>query len=216
MALVIYDMDDTLLNADASSLWIEYLVEQGIADGDEILRQEEHFMQQYHQGTLDVSDYVVMQLKPCIGMTLEQLQPHIDAYIEEKIRPMVREDACTNIANHQAQGDRCMVISASTTFLVAPIAKALGIKDAIGIDIQLDDDRIVGTVEGVPSYREGKVTRLEAWLEQEKEEMHNSWFYSDSHNDLPLLEIVTNPVAVNADDKLVQLATEKGWQQVVW
>ncbi len=216
MALVIYDMDETLLNADASTLWIEYLVEQGMADAQEMFAQEQRLMEQYRQGNLDINEYVAMQLKPNVGMTLEELQPHIGRYIDQKIRPVVRADARSNIAEHQANGDRCLVISASTTFLVAPIAKEVGIDDAIGIDIHLEDGRIVGTVKGVPSYRKGKVTRLEQWLQQESEQMSGSWFYTDSHNDLPLLEQVCNPVAVNADDKLVRLAQEKGWQQVLW
>ena len=216
MALVIYDMDETLLNADASTLWIEYLVEQGMADAQEMFAQEQRLMEQYRQGNLDVHDYVAMQLKPNVGMTLEELQPHIERYIDQKIRPVIRDDARSNIAEHKAQGARCLVISASTTFLVAPIAKEVGIDDVIGIDIHLEDERIVGTVKGVPSYREGKVTRLRKWLQQESEQMSGSWFYTDSHNDLPLLEQVCNPVAVNADDKLVRLAEENGWQQVLW
>ena len=216
MALVIYDMDETLLNADASTLWIEYLVEQGMADAQEMFAQEQRLMEQYRQGNLDINEYVAMQLKPNVGMTLEELQPHIERYIDQKIRPVVRADARSNIAEHQAEGDRCLVISASTTFLVTPIAKEVGIDDAIGIDIHLEDERIVGTVKGVPSYREGKVTRLEQWLQKESEQMSGSWFYTDSHNDLPLLEQVCNPVAVNADDKLVCLAQERGWQQVLW
>ncbi|MBB1489183.1 HAD family hydrolase [Oceanospirillum sediminis] len=216
MALVIYDMDETLLDADCSTLWIEYLIEQGMADRDEILQKEKQLMQDYYQGNLKVEDYVTMQLKPTIGLSFEELEPHLERYVAEKIRPVIRQQARTNIARHKEQGDRCLIISASTEFLIQPIARELGIEDIIGIEIEIEQGRITGNISGIPSYQEGKVTRLEKWLSLNTENMNNSWFYSDSHNDRPLLEKVTNPVAVNADEKLSRLATANGWLQVCW
>ena len=130
--------------------------------------------------------------------------------------PHVRPAAQDNIREHQAKGDRCLVISASTAFLVKPIANRLGIDDAIGVEIELDNGIITGRPDGVISYQEGKITRLQEWLEREQEALADSWFYSDSRNDLPLLELVCNPVAVSADPHLRAVARERNWRQVEW
>lgn len=216
MALVIYDLDDTLLNEDASRLWLQFIGDRGHACRETLLQEEARLDALYKQGKLDMCDYLLMQLGPHIGQKLDTVCAEIDSFISEYVMPHVRPAALENIREHQAKGDRCLVISASTAFLVKPIAKRLGINDAIGVEIELDNGMITGRPDGVISYQGGKVTRLEEWLQKEQEALNDSWFYSDSRNDLPLLELVCNPVAVSADQHLRAVARERNWRQVDW
>lgn len=215
MALVIYDLDDTLLNEDCSRLWLRFLMDQGLADAD-ILQEEARLDEDYRRGELDMNDYLRMQLGPHIGASIQQATAEIDLFIERYVAPHVRPSALDNIRQHQQKGDRCLVVSASARFLVAPIAKYLGIEDAIGVEIELENQIITGNADGVICYQEGKVTRLNEWLEKTGESMDGSWFYSDSHNDLPLLNQVCNPVAVSPDEKLRAVANDKGWSIYEW
>lgn len=215
MALVIYDLDDTLLNEDCSRLWLRFLMDQGLADAD-ILQQEARLDEDYRRGTLDMNDYLLMQLGPHIGSSLQQATTEVDLFIRQYIEPHIRPSALENIRQHQANGDRCLVVSASVRFLVAPIANYLGIEDAIGVEIELDNEIITGKADGVICYQEGKVIRLNEWLEINGESLEGSWFYSDSHNDLPLLNKVCNPVAVSPDEKLRAVANDNGWSIYEW
>ncbi|UTW13666.1 HAD family hydrolase [Marinobacterium rhizophilum] len=216
MALALYDLDETLINGDCSNLWIRYLSDRYIEDPAPWQAQEHALMQDYYRGELDIHRYVEMQLQHHIGVPLASLDADLERYLECHIRALLRPGAIQSIRDHQAAGDRCVVISASTRFLVEPIARLLGISDVIAIEIELDDDRITGRTQGIPTYREGKVTRLQQWLDTQGESLQGSWFYSDSHNDLPLLEKVDNPVAVSADARLNAIAAERGWQQRNW
>ncbi|ANG62631.1 hypothetical protein A8C75_09140 [Marinobacterium aestuarii] len=216
MALALYDLDDTLLNGDCSSLWISYMSDQYITDPAPWRAQEQALMVDYQRGELDIHRYVEMQLQHHIGVPLAALDADLERYVEQHIRPRLRPGAIESILEHRAAGDRCVVISASTRFLVEPVARLLGITDVLAIEIELEGGCITGRTQGTPTYREGKVIRLQQWLEAERESLQGSWFYSDSHNDLPLLEKVDNPVAVSADAQLNAIAAERGWQQRNW
>ncbi len=215
MAVIVYDLDHTLIDEDCSQLWIKYLTKNNIV-GEDFIAEADKQHQQYLQSTLDMNDYLTLILKPHIGQTISEASTDIDQFIADYVVPHIRPDAVANIRQHQQAGDRCVVISASVEFLVAPIARHLGIEDAIGVRIELDQERITGKGNGVICYQDGKVFYFREWLEQQNENSADSWFYSDSHNDLPLLEVVDNPVAVSADPILVNIATERGWQVVNW
>ena len=215
MALVIYDLDETLITADCSSLWIRYMVEKGIAP-KRLLAEEARLGDLYARGRLDIDEQVALLLSPHLGMTLAQLAPRVEAFVAERVLPHVSTEARANIRAHRAAGDRCMVISASVAFLVRPIAARLGIADAIGIDVETGENGITGRISGTPSFRGGKVVRLMEWVRNAAVDLEGSWFYSDSHNDLALLERVTNPVVINGDPALSKVATARGWPRHRW
>ncbi len=216
MSLALYDLDETLIDGDCSSLWIRYLSDRCLPGTDSIMEQERALMEDYYRGELDMHRYIEMQLRPHVGMSPDALEAGLGRYIEQHIRPLLRPDALESIRAHRAAGDRCVVISASARFLVEAVARLMDIDDVIAIEIELAEGRITGRASGTLSYREGKVTRLQQWLEAERETLAGSWFYSDSHNDLPLLEQVDHPVAVSADRHLRAIAAERGWQQREW
>lgn len=215
MAVIVYDLDHTLIDHDCSQLWLQYLTETGIA-GPETIAEAERQHRQYLNAELDMHDYLALVLGCHKGKTVAETTAGIELFIEQYVVPHIRSEAVANIRQHQAEGDRCVVISASVEFLVAPIARYLGIEDAIGVKIDLQDGLITGTGSGVICYQEGKVFYFREWLEQNNESAAGSWFYSDSHNDTPLLEVVDNPVAVTPDEKLLTLSQQRGWQVVHW
>lgn len=215
MPLAIYDLDETLINADCSLLWLQFLTDRGLTD-PAIMDDARELDRRYHQGLLDMHDYVALQLRPHIGQTPAEATREVDLFIRDYVQPRIRPSAVENIRRHKARGDRCLVISASIDFLVAPVAAHLGIEDAIGVRIELENDRITGRADGPICFQAGKVLHLKHWLEQEGEHTEGSWFYSDSHNDLPLLEQVDNPVGVSPDPHLAEVCTQRGWAKVNW
>ncbi len=215
MPLAIYDLDETLINADCSLLWLQFMIDRGQA-APSIMDDAKHLDRLYHQGLLDMHDYVALQLRPHLGQTLAEATQEVDLFIREYVQPLIRPSAVENIRRHKARGDRCLVISASIDFLVEPIAAHLGIDDAIGVRIELENDRITGRADGPICYQEGKVLHLNRWLEQQGESTEGSWFYSDSHNDLPLLEQVDFPVGVSPDQRLAEVCKQRGWAIVNW
>lgn len=215
MALALFDLDETLIAGDSSGLWMTYLVEQGIASED-IMEREAKLMDQYYAGTLDMHEYIRHCLHPIINQTEQEVASNVARFIEEQIRPIIYPEALACLAWHKEQGNTPVVISATGEFLVAPIAKALGVGHAIAILVETADGKYTGESIGTLSYREGKVTRLHDWMQEHGASMNGSYFYSDSRNDLPLLRLVDNPVATNPDDTLLQEAQEKGWSIENW
>lgn len=215
MAIIVYDLDHTLIDADCSELWLQYLIDTGQA-GTQLIEEAERQRQQYMNGTLDMQDYLKMILKTHIGQTPDEATAGIDDFIRDYVVPAIRTDALANIQQHQASGDRCVVISASVDFLVKPIAKFLGIEDAIGVQIETRAGLITGAGHEVICYQEGKVFFYTQWLREQNESAAGSWFYSDSHNDLPLLEHVDNPVAVTPDPQLLAVSDARNWQVMHW
>lgn len=217
MALAIFDLDETLVNGDCSSRWMQFMVERGLADSEAILAEEARLMEDYYRGELDMHAYMAMMLRPLIGMSRTDLDALVAQYVDQCIRPHMREAALALIAEIHQRGDQPLVISASPEFIVAPVARAMGIEQVLGVDIALDEQgRITGEIDGVMTYQQGKVVRLVDWLGQNDASLEGSAFYSDSHNDLPLLEAVEFPVAVTPDSQLNQLALERGWPVLQW
>ncbi|AQU81845.1 MULTISPECIES: HAD family hydrolase [unclassified Halomonas] len=212
MSLAIFDLDNTLLSIDSDHAWGEFLLEQGAVDPIAYREANERFMADYNAGTLDMAAFLEVALKPLADNTPEQLTAWHQQFMVSKIEPNILPKAEELLARHRTKGDTLLIITATNRFITAPIAERLGVDDLIAVEPEILDGRYTGRVSGVPSYREGKVTRLKQWLEDQDLTMDGAWFYSDSHNDLPLLEQVEHPVAVDPDDTLRQIAEERNWR----
>lgn len=212
MGLAMFDLDNTLLAGDSDYLWGQFLVEQGIINGKHYEQANYAFYQQYQAGTLDIYEFLAFQLAPFGKHIPSQLESWRSQYLEEKIRPIILPKAQELLTSHRSQGHTLLIITATNHFITKPIAEMLQVENLIATEPEIRDGRYTGRVSGLPSYREGKVIRLKAWLEERALTLEGvSWFYSDSHNDIPLLEQVTHPVAVDPDDKLDAHARANGW-----
>ena len=212
MSLTIFDLDNTLLAGDSDYLWGQFLSEQGIVDGDEYEKKNLEFYHQYEAGTLDIYEFLRFSLKPLTEHTTEQLHAWHEQFMQEKIRPIMQQKAMDLIQQHREQGQTLMIITATNSFVTRPIADALGIENLLATEPEFIDGRYTGNVSGIPCFKDGKVKRLNQWLIEQHESLQNSWFYSDSHNDIPLLEEVTFPVATDPDETLRQHALQHGWK----
>lgn len=211
MTLAIFDLDGTLISGDSDHQWGQFLVERNIVDVEVYRAKNDYFYQQYLAGTLDIKEYLNFSLAPLTQFSqLELMQLH-DEFMRVKISPLLQEKAIDLIAEHKAKGHFTMIITATNEFVTAPIAQLLGVEYLIAPIPEKIDNQYTGKVVGVPSFQEGKVIRLNAWLEETGRNLEGSYFYSDSHNDLPLLELVDNPIVVDADETLTKVAQEKGW-----
>ena len=216
MALVIFDLDETLIHGDCSTLWTEEMVKIGWADGDSFISHEQELMRQYASGTLAMEDYMAFTLSPLVGRTPEEVAHVVEPFVEDVIEPIFYSDASRCLARHREAGDRLLVISASAHFLVSAIAERFGIGEVLAIDLEQQQGFYTGRTEGVLTYREGKVTRLHAWLSEQGESLAGAAFYSDSRNDLPLLQLVEKPFTVNPDPVLRAHAEQAGLPILNW
>nr|WP_269061835.1 HAD family hydrolase [Halomonas sp. Ps84H-12] len=210
--MAIFDLDNTLLSIDSDHAWGEFLVEQGAVDPVAYREANERFLADYNAGTLDMAAFLEMALKPLAENTPEQLAAWHQQFMASKIEPHILPKAEELLARHRTKGDTLLIITATNRFITGPIAERLGVDNLIAVEPEMVNGRYTGRVDGVPSYREGKVIRLQAWLEAQDITMDGAWFYSDSHNDLPLLEKVDHPVAVDPDDTLRKVAEERNWR----
>lgn len=216
MDLALFDLDETLICEDSTGLWLRWLISQGFAPPS-LLAREEALMAQYHQGTLSISDYMALTLSPLEGLHTVTVAGWIRRFIQRDILPRVYPAASERPGWHQQRGDRIVVISASGEHLVKPIARLLGADDALAIGVEIIDNRYSGNTHGVMSYREGKVARLQHWInEQAPFAFEHSWAYSDSLNNLPLLEYVSHAAVINPGDELRQLAQQRNWSICHW
>ncbi len=214
MNLALFDLDNTLLTSDSDFEWAQFLIEKKALDRELHEAKNMEFLEQYKAGILDIHEFLDFQLKPLSRHSRRQLDSWHDEFMQQKILPVIAPGARELIAQHKSNGDLCIIITATNSFVTAPIANVLGIEHLIATEPEQKDGEFTGQVAGVPCFREGKITRLESWLDS-----HNltwlsflqSWFYSDSLNDLPLLGKVTNPVAVDPDATLKHHAEENGW-----
>ncbi len=211
MALAIFDLDNTLIGGDSDHLWGEFLVRHGHVDADFYRSENDRFYQQYQQGTLDIHEWLTFQFKPLADHSMETLRAWHQQFMHEEIEPIWLPKAVELVRSHRDKGDTLLIITATNRFITEPIADKLGIPQLIATEPERINGRYSGAVAGLPSYQEGKITRLNQWLEQQLISMEGSTFYSDSHNDLPLLEHVDHPVAVDPDETLRETATKRGW-----
>jgi HAD superfamily hydrolase (TIGR01490 family) len=211
LALAIFDLDNTLLSGDSDYLWGVFLGEQGIVDADYYEKENERFYQEYKDGLLDIMEFLQFSLKPLSEHPVRDLNNWREQFIDEKIRPLVSNKSLELVEKHRGQGDTLMIITATNAFVTSPIAELYDIPHLIATDPEMIDDRYTGRVAGEPSFQHGKVKRLDHWLAGNNETLAGSWFYSDSHNDIPLLELVDHPVAVDPDEKLSDHARNNQW-----
>ena len=214
MALAIFDLDNTLIGGDSDYLWAEFLVEHHIVDGEDYQKTNQEFYDQYLAGTMDIFAFLAFQLKPLADNSMTDLHHWRDRYLSEKIDPIILPAAQALIAHHQKQGDTLLIITATNSFITAPIAKKIGIKNLIATEPEIINGEYTGNVAGTPSYKQGKVERLNEWLTEQHHTLKGSYFYSDSHNDLPLLNLVDNPVAVDPDPQLQAVAQQQQWKMI--
>lgn len=212
MPLAIFDLDNTLLAGDSDHAWGEFLVEEGIVDAEEYRLANDRFYQEYLNGELDIRHYLGFALQPLARNRMDDLLVWRERFMEKKVQPMMLASASALLDSHRAQGHTLMIITATNRFVTEPIAEALGIEHLIATDPELINGQFTGEVAGTPSFQDGKVTRLDDWLEAHRKTLDGAWFYSDSHNDLPLLQKVDNPVAVDPDPRLEKFARDQGWK----
>lgn len=211
MSLAIFDLDNTLIADDSDYLWGQFLVDRGIVDASEYEVANAKFYDDYKQGCLDIVEFLNFSLRPLSEHEPDRLYRWREQFVEEIIRPLMLKPAQDLINKHKAKGDTLMVITATNRFVTEPIVKLYGIENLLATTPEFIDGRYTGNFTGTPCFQSGKVTLLEDWLKASNETLDDSWFYSDSHNDLPLLSRVDNPVAVDPDDKLKAHAEHSHW-----
>ena len=216
MALRIFDLDETLVRCDSSSLFCEYLVERGLVEDAAYLAKERQLTEQYSNQQLKIDDYIKFQLAPLTNLSTAEIAELAADFVLTKMRQCIYPQGRELLQQLSIQGYRILIISATAEFIVKAVATELGVDDVIAIDLEEKDSRYIGSIQGVPSYREGKVIRLKQWLVEQKLSLKHAHFYSDSMNDLPLLELVDTPVATNPDAGLKKIATQRNWRSLDW
>ena len=211
MSLTIFDLDNTLISDDSDHLWGEFLVEKKLVNGDEYATANTQFYNDYCQGKLDIDGYLRFALSFLADHPIEKLHQWREQFVDEKIRPLVLPAAQKLVEKHRNNGDTLMVITATNRFVTEPIVKLFGIPTMLATEPEFIDGRYTGKYVDEPCYQEGKVSRLTNWLANSNSNLSNSTFYSDSHNDIPLLKKVTHPVAVDPDEQLKNHAIEHNW-----
>ncbi|MEN9756063.1 MAG: hypothetical protein RL755_250 [Pseudomonadota bacterium] len=212
MTLAIFDLDNTLIADDSDYLWGKFLVDQGIVDRLVYDKINAQFYEDYQNGTLDMIAFLRFALAPLAAHSIEQLNSWRQEFINTIIKPLLLDKAKALVEKHRAQGDTLLVITATNSFITAPIVALYGIANLIATTPESIDGKYTGNVTGIPCFQEGKVTRLNEWLTLNNERLEGSYFYSDSHNDLPLLKLVDHPVAVDPDEKLHDFAIAQKWE----
>lgn len=215
MNLALFDLDNTLLSGDSDFEWAQFLIGKGIVDREVQEAKNIEFYEQYKAGTLDIHEFLAFQLAPLTRHPREELDAWHREYMARHIRPIIGEAARQLVRRHLEAGDLCALVTATNSFVTGPVAREFGIPHLIATVPAWENGRFTGGPRGTPSFREGKITRVDDWLESLGMwwgSFEKSWFYSDSLNDLPLLSRVTDPVAVDPDSTLRAHAIENGWK----
>ena len=214
MTLAIFDLDNTLLTGDSNQSWGEFLVAKNLVERNVYQATCQKFHDQYKQGTLDIHEYLKFSFKPLCNHSMTELAILHNDFMDNIIRPMIGDKAKELVAFHKEQGHILLVITATNSFVAQPIVTAFGIDNLLATELKITSNRYVNEIVGLPCFQEGKVTRLRLWLKKNNHSLSGSFFYTDSHNDIPLLEMVDTPVAVDPDEKLRNIASEKGWNMI--
>ncbi|HEY6529959.1 MAG TPA: HAD family hydrolase [Cellvibrionaceae bacterium] len=214
MTLALFDLDNTLLGGDSDHAWGTFLVAKGLVDGGEYSAANDRFYADYQAGTLDIRTYLSFALAPLTRFNLAELAILHREFMAGYIEPLILPKALNLLAEHRAQGHRLVIITATNRFITGPIATRLGVQDLLATEAEVEDGRYTGNISGVPCFQGGKVERLQQWLAEQEENLEGSYFYSDSANDLPLLEVVAYPIAVDADLRLAQWAKQYGHRTI--
>ena len=208
--LTIFDLDNTLLAGDSDRAWGQYIVEKKIVS-DAFLIESEKFYNSYYEGDLDIDGFLAFCLKPLTENKLSELLELRKGFIEDKIKPMMLEEAIRTVEQKKIEGP-VIIATATNSFVTRPIADLFKIKDLIATEFVIRDNEFTGEVDGIPCFREGKVKKVEEWVEANGYDLSNATFYSDSFNDLPLLNKVGVAIVVDGDDKLIEQAKNNDWK----
>jgi HAD superfamily hydrolase (TIGR01490 family) len=214
VTLTLFDLDNTLLAGDSDYAWGQFLIERGVLSREAYEAQNARFFEQYKAGTLDIHEYLGFALGPLAAHTAGDLARWQEDFMRERVRPMLLPRALALVAQHLAAGELCAVVTATNSFVTAPIARELGVPHLVATEPERVAGRFTGRLAGTPCFREGKLKRVDEWLAglgRRFEDFADSRFYSDSHNDLPLLARVRHPVAVDPDAQLAAEAVRRGW-----
>ena len=212
MGLALFDLDNTLIAGDSDHLWGDFLVSEGFVDPEKHKALNEHYYQLYQQGQLDIHEYLSFALGPMAEMTPETLSALQCKFLKVHVEPILLDAAFDLLQAHRVKGDTLIIITATNTLVTQPIANRLGVEHLIGCEAELKDGQYTGKPEGIPSFGEGKVKRIKAWCADHQTSLEGAVFYSDSHNDLPLLREVAQAIAVDPDDVLRKEAQHRGWE----
>jgi len=211
MALALFDLDNTLISGDSDHTWGLYLAEIGIVDKKQHQTAQDRFYAEYVNGTLDINEFLEFQLTPLKENSLDDLFAWRKDFIEDKIKPLIHDDKIALVEKHRNQDDKLVIITATNSFITSPIADLFGIETLIATEPEQNIHGFTGKVSGTPCFQAGKITKLNQWLTNQEDTLQNSWFYSDSYNDLPLLLEVDNPVCVSPDSRLSEHAKAHNW-----
>ena len=215
MRLTLFDLDGTLIETDSDHAFGEFVIKLGWADGTVHRRRNDEFFRQYIAGELDIAAYVEFTTAPWRERSAEALTEASRNFVDQFARPALRESALALVRQHQQAGDLVAIVTATNEFVTRPIADLFGVPELIATELERDaQGSVTGAIRGTPSFRDGKIGRVQAWLAQRKlslDDFERSTFYSDSTNDLPLLERVSHPVATNPGPALEKIAQERGW-----
>ena len=217
MKLALFDLDNTLLNGDSDFEWAQFLIGKGVLDREVHEARNIEFFEQYKAGTLDIHAFLDFQLAPLARHSRAELDTWHQEFLGTRIRPLISPAARALVEKHADSGDLLAIVTATNSFVTGPIAREFNIPHLIATIPAQENGRFTGQPRGMPSFREGKIVRVDAWLESLGlwlGSFEQSWFYSDSHNDLPLLEKVSHAVAVDADATLTAVAIRRGWKQI--
>ena len=212
MALALFDLDNTLLANDSDFLWGCFLVEKGLVNKSTYDDANKRFYAEYKQGTLDIFEFLAFTLKPLTQFSMKELSQLHNEFMEKHITSAMTQKGIAQIQHHREKGDIIVIITATNSFVTGPIAEAFKVDDLIATEPEIINGQYTGQVAGTPCFQGGKIIRLNQWLESTSHDLEGSTFYSDSHNDLPLLEQVTTPIAVDPDDELKTIALERNWE----
>jgi len=211
MTLALFDLDHTLLQIDSDHGWGQFLVEKELVDAERYAQANQYFYAQYQAGTLDIHEYAAFSYQFLSQHDMATLQALHQEYMATVVRAHISQKARALVDQHHKQGDTLVMITATNSFITRPIATEFGIPHLLAVEPKIENGRYTTQIDGIPTFREGKVQRLQHWLADSQESLAGSTFYSDSHNDLPLLETVDKPVAVDPDERLRAVAEERGW-----
>jgi len=217
LELVLFDLDNTLLDGDSDYEWAQFLIDQGVLERSSYEHRNQEFFDQYKAGSLDIYAFLDFQLAPLAEYPRAQLDAWNAQFMALKILPIITGAARRLVAGNLQAGHLCAIVTATNSFVTAPIAREFGVAHLIATEPEEAAGRFTGKVSGTPCFREGKITRVEQWLagqDRRWDDFSASRFYSDSHNDLPLLERVTHPIAVRPDASLEQTARARGWEVI--
>jgi HAD superfamily hydrolase (TIGR01490 family) len=212
MNLALFDLDNTLLAGDSDYGWAQFLIREGVLERAAFEARNEAYYAHYKAGTLDIFDYLAFQSGPLVGRSAGELANWHSRYMAQVVEPMILPKARELLASHNA--DLCAIVTATNDFITSPIARALGVEHLIASELERNAEGFTGRGTGTPAFQAGKITRVKQWLAGMGHDLSSfaqSRFYSDSHNDIPLLEAVTHPVAVDPDPTLRAHALARGW-----